>query len=141
MTAEPSTINVGDYHDEVMQHMANPPADYHPATANEPRRVLTWDGEALAGSNNGEGRSDWGYKPNVTNHIAVTGSGYAYGASVAACNGDLEIGQNAEMADLVKAHTVDARLRCRRPACRARWAQIPAPDPVQTSPVERDQMT
>jgi hypothetical protein len=134
MTSGPSTISVGDYHDEVLHHTANRPDDYHPATAQEPRRVLTWDGEVLAGSNNGEGRSNWGYRPNVTIHVAVTGSGYAYGASVAACDGALEIGQNAELSDLIKALSVDARLRCRRPACRARWTQIPAPNRRRAHP-------
>jgi hypothetical protein len=119
MTRRAPAIEVGDYHDEVQRHAQTRPADYHPATAREPRRVLTWNGDALAGSNNGEGRDDWSYRPNVVVHTAVTGSGYAYGASVAACNGSLELGYQAELSALVKVGTVDERLLCQRSGCRA----------------------
>lgn len=136
-----SAIDVHDYHAELHAHRANLPADYHPATATEPRRALTHEGALLASSANGEGRSDWAYRPNVTVHMAVTGSGYAYGAAVAACNGGRELGQDADMADLVKAEGVDYRRRCRRPACRALWPQTSAPAPAQTPPSDGDQMT
>jgi hypothetical protein len=141
MTARTNTVEIGDYHDEVLRHAQTRPADYHPATANEPRRVLTWNGEVLAGSNNGEGRSDWTYRPNVVVHTAVTGSGYAYGASVAACNGDLELSYQAELSALVKVSAVDDRLLCRRRGCRAARAQTSAPVPAQTSPSKGDQVT
>lgn len=113
------SIEIADYHDEVAQHTRMRPADYHPAVANEPRRVLTWEREVLTGSNNGEGRSDWAYRPNVTVHTAVTGSGYAYGVSVAACDGSLELSYNSDLSSLVKVSAVDKQLLCRRPGCRA----------------------
>jgi hypothetical protein len=164
MTRRAASIEVADYHEEIMNHAQTRPADYHPATANEPRRVLTWNGEILAGSNNGEGRNDWAYQPNVTVHTAVTGSGYAYGASVAACNGNLELSYQAELSGLVKVTTVDARLLCRRPGCRAARSidtsdrgqrlvrgldliagtyPIPSNESVvgQTPPIEGDQVT
>lgn len=112
-------IEVADYHDEVAIRAETRPADYHPATANEPRRALTWDGDVLAGAINGEGREDWSPKPNVVVHTAVTGSGYAYGASVAACDGDKELSYQAELSGLVKVDTVDKQLLCRRSGCRA----------------------
>lgn len=141
MTRRAPSIEVGDYRDEVIRHERTRSDDYHPATANEPRRVLTMNGKALAGSNNGEGRDDWAYRPNVTVHTAVTGSGYAYGASVAACNGSMELGYNAELADLVDVTKVDDRLLCQRPGCRALRAQASAPDLAQTPPTEGDQVT
>lgn len=141
MSRRPSTIEVGDYQDEILRHRANPPANYHPANANEPRRALTWNGDLLAGSNNGEGRNDWQYRSNVAIHAAVSGTGYAYGIAVAACNGGLELGQDAELSDLVKAHDVDHSLLCRRPACRAMWRKSSAPAPAQTPPSDGDQMT
>lgn len=127
------SIEVADYHDEIVQHERTRSDDYHPATANEPRRVLTWNGEILGGSNNGEGRSDWGYRPNVTVHTAVTGSGYAYGTSVAACNGSLELSYNAEMSSLVEISTVDEKLLCQRPGCRAARTQASAPVPARAT--------
>lgn len=111
-------IEVGDYRDEAARHEQTRPADYHPATAREPRRVLTLHGEILAGANNGEGRGDWSYRPNVTVHTAITGSGYAYGASVAACDGSMELGYGADPSALVVVRKVDERLLCRRPGCR-----------------------
>lgn len=141
MSRRPSTIDVGDYRDEALRSRANPPADYHPATAREQRRVLTWNGEMLAGSNNGEGRNDWHYRSNVSVHAAMTGSGYAYGLAVAACNGGLELGQDAELADLVKVRDVDRRLLCRRAGCRAVWTKTSAPAPAQTPPTDGDQVT
>lgn len=141
MTRRPASIEVADYHDEIVQHERTRPDDYDPATASEPRRVLTYRGKVLAGSNNGEGRGNWSYRPNVTVHIAVTGSGYVYGASVAACDGSMELSYNAEMSSLVDVSTVDGRLLCRRPGCRALRAQISAPDLEQTPPSEREQMT
>jgi hypothetical protein len=138
MTRRVTSIEVADYHDEVLRHERTRPADYHPATANEPRRVLTWNGAVLAGGNNGEGRTDWSYRPNVTVHTAVTGAGYAYGTSVAACNGDLELSYNAEVSSLVKVSTVDERLLCRRPGCRAARTQASAPASAQTPPIEGD---
>lgn len=113
------SIDVADYHGEVARHEQTEPADYHPATADEPRRILTWNGEALGGSNNGEGRTDWTPRLNVTVHVAVTGSGYAYGASVAACDGSMELGESADLSCLVELRKVDSRLLCRRPGCRA----------------------
>jgi hypothetical protein len=141
MTRRAPAIEVGDYHDEVARHEQARPDDYHPATANEPRRVLTWNGDVLAGSNNGEGRDDWSYRPNVVVHTAVTGSGYAYGASVAACNGSLELSYQAEVSGLVKVRDVDARLLCQRPGCRAMRVQASASVPAQTPPTEGDQVT
>ena len=141
MTRRSSAIEVGDYHDEVQRHAQTRPADYHPATAQEPRRVLTWNGEVLAGSNNGEGRSNWTYRPNVVVHTAVTGSGYTYGASVAACNGDLELSYQAELSALVKAIDVAEQLLCRRPGCRSMRTQASAPAPAQTPPSDGDQVT
>ena len=141
MTGRAPSIEVGDYHDEIVQHTRTRPADYHPATANEPRRVLTRNGVILAGSNNGEGRNDWSYRPNVTVHTAVTGSGYAYGTSVAGCNGAMELGYNAEMADLVDVTTVDDRLLCQRPGCRVLRAHASVSTPAQTPPTEGDQVT
>jgi hypothetical protein len=139
VTRRAVSIEVADYRDEVIRHERTRPADYHPATANEPRRALTWNGELLAGSNNGEGRGDWSYRPNVAVHTAVTGSGYAYGISVAACNGSLELGYNAE--DLVKVSTVDERRLCQRPGCRAMRSNASASVPTQTPPTEGDRMT
>lgn len=133
MTRRPASIEVADYHDEIMQHERTRTADYHPAVANEPRRVLTYHGQVLAGSNNGEGRSDWSPRPNVTVHTAVTGSGYSYGTSVAACNAALELSYNAELSSLVDVTKVDDRLLCQRPACRALRAQTSAPVLAQTS--------
>jgi hypothetical protein len=141
VTRRPPSIEVGDYHAEVGHHEQTRPDDYHPATANEPRRVLTWNGEVLAGSNNGEGREDWSYRPNVVVHTAVTGSGYAYGASVAACNGALELSYQADLSGLVKVSTVDERLLCRRPGCRAMRAKASASVPAQTPPTEGEQVT
>lgn len=141
MTRGLASIEVAAYHDEVMEHTRTRPADYHPATANEPRRVLTWNGEIVAGSNNGEGRSDWGYRPNVAVHTAVTGSGYVYGASVAACNGSLELSYNAELSSLVKVREVDERLLCQRPGCRAARTQTSAPVPAQAPPREGVRVT
>lgn len=112
------SIDVADYLAEVARHAASPPAGYHPATAREPRRVLTLDGVALGGANNGEGRGDWTPRRNVTVHVAVTGSGYAYGASVAGCDGSMELSYQAEASGLVVLHSVDTRLLCRRPGCR-----------------------
>jgi hypothetical protein len=141
VTRRAASIEVADYHDEVMHHMRTRPDDYHPATANEPRRALTWNSEVLGGSNNGEGRGDWSYRPNVTVHTAVTGSGYAYGASVAACNGLMELGSQAELSDLVKIRDVDGRLLCQRPGCRAMRTKASASVPAQTPPTEGDQVT
>jgi hypothetical protein len=141
MTRRAASIEVADYHDEVMHHTQTRPADYHPATANEPRRVLTCNGEIVAGSNNGEGRDDWSYRPNVVVHTAVTGSGYAYGTSVAACNGSMELSYNAEMSSLVKVSTVDERLLCQRRGCRAMRSNSSVSVPTQTPPAEGDQVT
>lgn len=113
-----SSIGIADYHEEILRHAQTRPDDYHPAAADEPRRTLTWNGQALGGASNGEGRSNWTPCRNVTVHTAVTGSGYAYGASVAACNGSVELGYQAELSALVKIDDVDAPLLCRRPACR-----------------------
>ncbi len=115
----PDSIDVANYRDEVARHEQTKSADYHPATASEPRRVLTWNGEALGGSNNGEGRTDWTPRRNVTVHAAVTGSGYAYGTSVAACDGTMELSYQAELSGLVELRNVDDQLLCRRPGCRA----------------------
>lgn len=136
-----AAIEVADYHDEIVQHERTRTDDYHPATANEPRRVLLFGGKVVGGSNNGEGRGDWGHRYNVVVHTAVTGSGYAYGASVAACNGSLELSYNAEMSSLVKVSDVDDRLLCRRPACRAARTQTSAPVPAQAPPREGVGMT
>jgi hypothetical protein len=114
----PGSIDVADYRDEVVRHEQDRPGDYHPATADEPRRILIWNGEALGGANNGEGHSDWTPRLNVTVHAAVTGSGYAYGTSVAACDGSMELGESAELSCLVELRKVDSRLLCRRPGCR-----------------------
>ncbi|WP_166520555.1 hypothetical protein [Streptomyces leeuwenhoekii] len=141
MTRRAAAIEVADYHDEVAQFERTRSADYHPAKANEPRRVLTLRGGVLAGANNGEGRGDWAHRPNVAVHTAVTGSGYAYGTSVAACNGSLELGHNAELSALVVVSTVDDRLLCQRPACRAMRDQASAPVPAQTPPIEGDRVT
>jgi len=141
MTRRAPAIELGDYHDEVLRHEQARPASYHPATANEPRRVLTWNGDVLGGSNNGEGRSDWSYRPNVAVHTAVTGSGYVYGASVAACNGSLELSYNAELASLVTISSVDERLLCQRPGCRATRSETSVPVPAQTPPTDGDQVT
>lgn len=113
------SIDVADYLAEVEQAGKTRAADYHPATAREPRRVLTLNGSALGGANNGEGRGDWSPKRNVTVHVAVTGSGYAYGASVAGCDGSMELSYQAEASGLVKLFDVDERLLCRRLGCRA----------------------
>ncbi|WP_030248193.1 hypothetical protein [Streptomyces sp. NRRL S-455] len=115
----PGSIDVADYRDEVARNEQDRPDDYHPATADEPRRILTWNGEALGGANNGEGHGDWTPRRNVTVHVAVTGSGYAYGTSVAACDGSMELGESAELSCLVELRKVDSRLLCRRPGCRA----------------------
>jgi hypothetical protein len=136
-----TTIEVADYHDEIVQHERTRPTDYHPATANEPRRVLTYQAKILAGANNGEGRDDWSHRSNVTMHIAVTGSGYAYGASVAACNGSMELSYNAELSSLVDVTKVDDRLLCQRPGCRALRTQVSASAPAQSPPTEGEQMT
>jgi hypothetical protein len=80
---------------------------------------LILNGAALGGANNGESRGDWSPKYNVTVHVAVTGSGYAYGASAAACDGSMELSDQAEVSGLVELRKVDARLLCRRPGCRA----------------------
>jgi hypothetical protein len=112
-------IDVDDYHAEIERARNNRPADYHPATACEPRRALTLNGAVLGGANNGEGTADWTPCLNVTVHVAVTGSGYAYGASVAACDGTMELGESAELSCLVELPTVDSRLLCRRPGCLA----------------------
>lgn len=141
MTRRAASLEVADYQDEVMQHERTRPDNYHPAVANEPRRVLTHSGKVLAGANNGEGRGSWSYRPNVTVHTAVTGSGYAYGACVAACNGSMELSYNAELSSLVDVTTVDERLLCQRPGCRALRAQASAPAPAQSPPSERDEMT
>lgn len=111
-------IDVADYHAEVARHADDRSADYHPATVREPSRVLTLNGEALGGANNGEGRGDWTPRLNVTVHVAVTGSGYAYGASVAACDGSMELSYQAEASGLVELRKVDSRLLCGRPGCR-----------------------
>jgi hypothetical protein len=136
-----ASVEVADYHEEVARHESTRPADYHPSTGNEPRRMLTLMGEVLAGSSNGEGRSDWAYRPNVVVHTAVTGSGYAYGTSVAACNGSLELSYNAEVSSLVKVREVDEELLCQRPGCRTARAQTSAPVPAQTPPIEGDRVT
>lgn len=141
MTRRAPSIEVGDYHDEITQHERTRSADYHPAKANEPRRVLTWNGKVLAGSNNGEGRNDWSYRPNVTVHVAVTGAGYAYGTSVAACNGSMELSYNADMSSLVDVTAVDVRLLCKRPGCRALSTQASASTRAQTPPTEGDRVT
>ncbi|MYW49622.1 hypothetical protein [Streptomyces sp. SID161] len=141
MTRRAASIEVADYHDEVIRHEQTRSDSYHPATANEPRRVLTSNGKVLAGSNNGEGRNDWSYRPNVTAHTAVTGSGYAYGTSVAACNGSMELSYNAEMSDLVDVTAVDVRVLCQRRGCRALRNQATAPGTAQTSPSKGDQVT
>ncbi|MFC9891485.1 hypothetical protein [Streptomyces pilosus] len=141
MTRRASSIELGDYHDEVVQHERTRTDDYHPATANEPRRVLTYNGQILAGSNNGEGRDDWGQRYNVIVHTAVTGSGYTYGASVAACNGSMELSYNAELSSLVDVTKVDERLLCQRPGCRAARTQTSVPVPAQTPPIEGDRVT
>lgn len=141
MTRRAPTIELGDYHDEVLRHTQARPAGYHPATAKEPRRALVWNGEVLAGSNNGEGRNDWSYRPNVVVHTAVTGSGYVYGASVAGCNGSLELGYNAELSALVKVGSVDEQLLCQRPGCRAMRTKASVPDPAQSPPSKGDRVT
>jgi hypothetical protein len=143
MSANQSTaaIEVADYHDEVTQFERTRPTDYHPAKANEPRRVLLWEGSILAGANNGEDRGDWSHQRNVVVHTAVTGSGYAYGTSVAACNGSLELSYNAEVSSLVKVREVDEGLLCQRPGCRTARAQTSAPVPAQTPPIEGDRVT
>jgi hypothetical protein len=111
-------MDIADYQNEVTDR-AGPPSGGAPVDMSEPRRVLTWNGQILGGASNGEGRNDWTSRRNVTVHVAVTGSGYAYGASVAACNGSVELGYQAELCDLVKISEVDTGLLCRRPACRA----------------------
>lgn len=141
MTRRAASIEVAGYHDEITRFERTRPADYHPATANEPRRVLTHNGRVLAGSNNGEGRADWSHRRNVIVHTAVTGAGYVYGASVAACNGSMELSYNAELSSLVDVTKVDERLLCERPACRALRAHTSVPVPAQSPPTERDRVT
>lgn len=121
MSAAVDRIEVHDYQAEALHHRSNRADDYHPANADEPRRVLTSCGLLLAGTRNGEGRSNWNSRGVA--HIAVTGSGYVYGASVAACNGSVELGEDSDLADLVPATKVDAPGRCQRPACRKFWAE------------------
>ncbi|AEM88786.1 hypothetical protein [Streptomyces violaceusniger] len=121
MTATVDPIEVHDYQAESLRHRANPPAGYHPAKAQEPSRVLTFDGSVLSGTRNGEGRSNWNSRGVV--HIAVTGSGYAYGLAVAACNGGVELGEESDLSDLVLADKVDTPGRCQRPACRKLWTE------------------
>ena len=121
VTATVDPIEVHDYQAEALRHRANPPAGYHPAEAREPRRVLTWDGSILSGARNGEGRSNW--RRRSVAHIAVTGSGYAYGLAVAACNSAVELGEESELAYLVPAAKVDVPGRCQRPACRKLWSE------------------
>lgn len=121
--ARGGSIEVADYLSEVEQSVYNRSADYHPAAAREPRRVLALNGAALGGANNGEARDDWGQKANVTVHAAVTGQGYAYGAAVAGCDGSMELDYEADASGLVELHRVDAQLLCRRPGCRKRIEQ------------------
>ncbi|MEW1754161.1 hypothetical protein [Streptomyces angustmyceticus] len=121
MSAAVGRIEVHDYQAEVLHHRTNRPDDYHPAKAQEPRRVLTYRGSVLAGTRNGEGRNNWNSLGVV--HIAVTGSGYVYGASVAACNGSVELGEESDLADLVPAAEAESSGRCQRPACRKLWAE------------------
>lgn len=146
-----ATVDVHDYLDELQQHRANRPQEYHPATAREPRRALTRRGALLAGGRNGEGVDHWGAdNPRKANrlkvHVAVTGWGYAYGASVAACDGAAELGEDADPGCLVDARSLDQSRRCQRPGCRTLWALadtlLPAPgEGEQDPPTEGDRMT
>lgn len=87
-------------------------------TVNDVARMLTRGGAVLAGYPNGENRG-WHTAP-LQVHVAVTGRGAGSGTAVAACNQYQEVGYDGE--SLVLAVEVPEAARCRRPACRARWA-------------------
>lgn len=114
----PPTMALDAYHREVDHHQANKPSGYHPATATQPRRLLTDDGQILAGAVNGHCLHDWNRRRGRV-HLAVTGSGYAYGCAMAACNDSAELGEDTD--GLVDAARVHPARRCRQPACAAHW--------------------
>lgn len=87
-------------------------------TASDTARLLTRSGAALAGYPNGENRR-WHTTP-LQVHVALTGRGAGSGSAVAACNQYQEVGYDGE--SLLLAADVPEDARCRRPACRARWA-------------------
>ncbi|MER6256294.1 hypothetical protein ABT224_33585 [Streptomyces sp. NPDC001584] len=112
------TIEVENYRSEAEQSRLTRDSDYHPATAQEPRRVRTNGTHVLSGTYNGSVLAGWRDRHLSPMHITVTGSGYAYGAVVAACDASRELSEEATLSDLVEAIRVDEERRCRRQACR-----------------------
>ena len=94
-------------------------ADYlNETSVSDTARLLTRDGAVLAGYPNGENRR-WHATPLLV-HVALTGRGAGAGTAVAACNQYQEVGYDGE--SLLPAADVPEDARCRRPACRVRWA-------------------